>query len=141
MAAGSPETMQEIRLCLEDLKKFNKFQILDGEVYIFSEELGITLPFDLDDEKLVKLFDISERQLQFIRNYQSKKSIVPEEMKDKYCILFGGRVLDSTDTKEDFETLKKEYENHHLHCSYYYPETKPSSPAEDVTEADITVEI
>lgn len=97
----------------------------DGQWFFYSEAMGLIIPFDVYNNDLVDATGIPKRQIDGMKaqlEAANRESCpVPEEFKDKYCILFGGKVFGSFDTLEELEAAKEGDEYQHIAYSVYIP--------------------
>ncbi len=50
-----------------------------------------------------------------------QKQMIPEEYKCKYCLLFGNRIIYSSDDKNEAIKKYNDYYNHHIMVTFYSP--------------------
>jgi len=106
------------------LSSFSKIIIQKGQPALFNPELKLMIPFDIDDqEQLASLgiSDITAQQVKLQLERDRQVGMVPDEYKNKFCAIFGGKVFYSFDTKEQLDAFIKEGTCENLMMSYYYP--------------------
>lgn len=90
----------------------NEITITPGAVYIENEE-GMVYELRSVSVVVLMLFDIPECQAESIVSYfqqmQQASAPVPAEYETKYCLLYGGTVLEAFDTLDAMNYGKSKY--------------------------------
>ena len=106
------------------LSSFNKFVIREGKTFLFNQELQLMIEFNVDDQEQIDRFKINEANVRLIKSQlerEKQQGTVPEEYKNKFCAMFGGKVLYRFDTREELEKFIEDGTCENLMMTYYYP--------------------
>ncbi|MCL5794740.1 MAG: hypothetical protein M1338_00020 [Patescibacteria group bacterium] len=96
-------------ITMEAIKKFKLIKVLNnGDVAMCTENSSLNVI--VDPKIYTKIFgEVEMRMIQNAKDKISKiDSIVPDHLKDKYCLIFGGKVFDYADTWEEIEKIREE---------------------------------
>lgn len=100
---------------------------IEDKVYMVSsgQNARIEIELDLDDDDMAKAqaakYGIIWAQLISFRKLLQQEFTVPEEYRDKYCLIFSGKVFFAADTYEEIAAKKEEA---HLDFKVYIPPAK-----------------
>jgi len=104
------------------LSDFNKFVIQNNKTFMFNQDKNLKIPIDLDNDDDIILFDINETDLQRFKNQVTNVIIVPDEYKNKYCVIFSNKVFYSFNTRPELDSfIKDPKRNCGLTFTFYYP--------------------
>ena len=97
-----------------------QYVIVQGKKYLINATQTILIEFDPTNKKVCDRLNFIDVQMQALMSYGSKSidSLIPAELKDHYCLLFGGKVIYST---KDYAEFKKYKDTCYLACTEYIP--------------------
>lgn len=107
---------------VEQIKKFySQFVSFKGKYFLTDQNQTTFVEFDPEDDEFLDRFNISKLQINTLKSYGNTDltSIVPEELRDHYCLIFGGVVFFSTKNYDEFVKHKKEA---NIIFTEYYPQ-------------------
>jgi hypothetical protein len=90
---------------------------INGRYFIQSEVTQDIIEINIYDDDLINKLGISQAQINSIRSYNSEK--IPLEVRNKFCLLFSGYVVYSTNSYEDL--LEHERQTPYLQFTKYIP--------------------
>jgi hypothetical protein len=104
---------------LEELRRmFPKLAVLsNSKVVLMTEDQKMSIEIDPDSEEAKTI--LTEVDYRMITSAKERFNIVPENLKNKFCLLFCGRVWESADTLAEIEMLKFKYP--HMLMTVYMP--------------------
>lgn len=90
------------------IQQFNQVKILSNGSVGVSMHDGLTII--VDPSIYSEIFgEVEMRMIEAGKERLAKiDSIVPNGLKDKYCLIFGGKVFDHADTMEEIDKISKE---------------------------------
>lgn len=103
-----------------DIANFKKLYFHENKWFLTNDDQLLFIPIDPYDDKQMKIFNILPCHIKYMKA-QIDNPPVPIGYEKKFCIMFMGKVLDSCDTKAEFEKSLEEWDKKHILYTKYIP--------------------
>lgn len=114
--------INSIKMSEAELKsKYPKIAIVKKEICMVEENSSnmVVLDIKVFEHIFPKDFKDSVKERMIKYDMEKLSNIIPNDMKNKFCLLFRGKVLASADSLEEIKESQSKYKN--LDCTLYRP--------------------